>query len=107
MNTAQQGVLRARFKLGAKDYSFGNHPPWELLRTFYQMKKRPLVLGGLALGAGYFWSMARRAEISVSRDVVAFTHGEQLQRLKKFVTRSRSVSPAPFVTKPTPDRSSL
>jgi poly-beta-1,6-N-acetyl-D-glucosamine synthase len=88
MNTAEQSWLTAKFKLGAKDYSFGNHPLWELFRTFYQTRNRPLVLGGLALGAGYFWSMARRAEIPVSEDLVAFTRHEQMQRLKKFVTRS-------------------
>jgi biofilm PGA synthesis N-glycosyltransferase PgaC len=88
MNTAQQGALKAKFKLGAKDYSFGNHPIWELFRTCYQMTNPPLVLGGLALGMGYLWSRVRRAEISVSREVVAFTRREQLQRLRKFVTRS-------------------
>jgi biofilm PGA synthesis N-glycosyltransferase PgaC len=88
MNTAQQGALKAKFKLGAKDYSFGNHPVWELFRTLYQTTKTPFVLGGLALGAGYFWSMFRGKEISVSREVVDFTRGEQMQRLKKFVTRS-------------------
>jgi len=88
MNTAGQGVLKAKFKLGAKDYSFGNHPLWELFRTLYQTKNSPFVLGGLALGAGYFWSMARRAEISVSEDLVAFTRREQIQRLKKLVTKS-------------------
>jgi biofilm PGA synthesis N-glycosyltransferase PgaC len=107
MNTAGQSVLKARFKLGAKDYSFGNHPLWELFRTLYQMRNPPFVLGALALGAGYFWSMARRAKISVSRDLVAFTHREQLQRLKRFVTRSRSASPAPFVVKPRTNRSPL
>jgi poly-beta-1,6-N-acetyl-D-glucosamine synthase len=88
MNTAQQGALKAKFNLGAKDYSFGNHPLWELFRTLYQTKNSPLVLGGLALGTGYFWSMARRAEISVSDDLVAFTRREQIQRLKKFFARS-------------------
>jgi poly-beta-1,6-N-acetyl-D-glucosamine synthase len=88
MNTAQQGALKAKFKLGAKDYSFGNHPVWELFRTLYQTTKPPFVLGGLALGAGYYWSMFGGKEISVSREVVAFTRREQMQRLKKFVTRS-------------------
>jgi biofilm PGA synthesis N-glycosyltransferase PgaC len=93
--------------IGAKDYSFGNHPLWELFRTLYQMRNPPFALGGLALGAGYFWSMARRAEISVSRDLVAFTHREQLQRLKRFVTSSRNASPASFVAKPTTNRPPL
>ena len=48
--------LKARFKLGVKDYSVGNHPLWELFRTIYQMKNRPYVIGGLALGSGYAWS---------------------------------------------------
>ncbi len=88
MNTAERSVLKAKFRLGAKDYSFGNHPVWELFRTMYQTTNPPFVLGGLALGAGYFWSMARRADVSVSRDMVNFTRREQMQRLKKFVTRS-------------------
>lgn len=88
MNTAEQGALKAKFRLGAKDYSFGNHPVWQLFRTFYQATKPPFVLGGLALGAGYFWSKFRGKEVSVSRDVVDFTRREQMQRLKKFVTRS-------------------
>jgi biofilm PGA synthesis N-glycosyltransferase PgaC len=107
MNTAGQGVLKARFKLGAKDYSFGNHPLWELFRTVYQMRNPPFVLGGLALGAGYFWSMVRRAEVSVSRDLVDFTHREQLRRLKKFVSGSGSTSPASFVAKPRTNGSRL
>jgi poly-beta-1,6-N-acetyl-D-glucosamine synthase len=88
MNTAEQGALKAKFKLGAKDYAFGNHPVWELFRTFYQTTKPPVVLGGLALGAGYFWSMFRGKERSVSPELVAFTRREQMQRLKKFITRS-------------------
>ena len=85
MNTAEKGALKAKFKLGAKDYSFGNHPVWELCRALYQMKNPPFVLGGLALGAGYFGSLIRGAEISVSADLVTFTRQEQLQRLKNVI----------------------
>lgn len=88
MGTAQRSALKATFKQGVKDYTLGNHPLWELFRTLYQTKNAPLMVGGLALGAGYFWSMVRGADVSVSKDVVAFTHREQMQRLKKLVTRS-------------------
>ena len=85
MGTAQHGALKATFRQGAKDYSLGNHPLWELFRTLYQAKNSPLVVGGLALGAGYFWSMLRRADISASPELVAFTHREQMRRLKKLL----------------------
>lgn len=87
MNTAGQGVLKARFKLGAKDYSFGNHPVWEIFRMLYQAMDTPVVIGGMAIGAGYFWSMLRGREVPVSRELAAFTRREQMQRLQKLATR--------------------
>jgi len=89
MGTAQHGGLAAKFRTGVKDYSVGNHPVWELFRMVYQMMERPFVVGGLALGAGFAWSMLRREKRPVSRDLVAFTRREQLQRLKRFLTVKR------------------
>jgi glycosyltransferase involved in cell wall biosynthesis len=86
MGTAGRTQLAAKFRSGAKDYSIGNHPVWELFRTFYQMKYRPL--GGLALGAGYAWSMARRVKRPVSNDLVVFTRQEQMQRLGRVFSGS-------------------
>jgi glycosyltransferase involved in cell wall biosynthesis len=88
MGTAQEGALKARFKMGAKDYSVGNHPVWEFSRVVYQMTYPPLVVGGLALAAGYICSLLRKADIPVSRDLVAFSRREQLQRLRNVFTRS-------------------
>jgi hypothetical protein len=48
-----------------------------------------MVIGGLALGSGYAWSMLRREKRPVSRDLVAFTRREQMQRLKRFLTGTR------------------
>jgi biofilm PGA synthesis N-glycosyltransferase PgaC len=84
MGTAQSNGLKAKFNYGAKDYSVGNHPVWELFRAVYQMKQRPFVIGGLALATGYGWSMIRRLQRPVSNDLVAFTRREQMQRLSRF-----------------------
>jgi len=81
--TAQSGVLTARFRRGAKDYTVGNHPIWELFRTAYQMTKRPFVIGGLALLSGYVWSLIRRIKRPVSDELVAFQRREQVQRLQQ------------------------
>lgn len=83
MGTAQHGVLMARFRNGRKDYSIGNHPVWEVFRSFYQMTKKPLFVGGLVLVAGYFWALIRREERPVSRELIAFVRQEQMQRLRK------------------------
>ncbi len=94
MGTALQNGLMAKFKFGVKDYTVGNHPLWELFRTLYQMKNRPFVVGGLALGSGYAWSLIRRVEIPLSPELVAFVRREQMQRLKKFITRSSKTQPS-------------
>jgi biofilm PGA synthesis N-glycosyltransferase PgaC len=90
MGTAQNGGVRAKFKYGAKDYSVGNHPVWELFRAMYQMKQRPYVIGGMALASGYFWSMVKRVKRPVSNDLVAFTRREQMQRLSRYL-ESKSI----------------
>jgi biofilm PGA synthesis N-glycosyltransferase PgaC len=87
MGTAQQGALKARFRMGVKDYSVGNDPLWELFRTLYQMRNPPFIFGGLALGYGYVSSLLSRRERAVSSDLVAFVRREQMQRLKIFFRR--------------------
>ncbi len=93
IGTAERSALRARFRTGALDYALGGHPIWELFRTVYQMTKRPFVIGGLLLGAGYFWALVRRAKRPISHKMVEFRRREQMRRLRKFILGNR-VSPA-------------
>lgn len=92
MGTALQGTLKAKFKTGAKDHSVGNHPLWEAFRMAYQMKHPPYIVGGLALGLGYAWSMIRRAEVPLSPELVNFVQTEQMYRLRKFFTSTPQVT---------------
>ena len=89
MGTAQHGKLRARFKTGAKDYAFGNHPLWEVFRTVRQLAQKPFAIGGLMLLSGYVWALIRGVERPVPSELVAFTRREQMQRLWKFFTGNR------------------
>ena len=87
--TAQHGILNARWRNGAKDYSMGNHPLWEICRTFYQMTKSPFFIGGLMLLSGYVWASVRRMQRPVSNELVQFYRREQMERLTTFVTGGR------------------
>ena len=88
MGTAQRGRLAARFRFGIQDHALGGHPLWEIFRVFYQMTKKPYLLGGTMLGVGYFWAMVSGAPRPISPELVAFRRREQMQRLKRFLTRS-------------------
>jgi glycosyltransferase involved in cell wall biosynthesis len=91
MGTAGRSLLTSRFKLGMKDYAIGNHPLWEFFRTFRQMTQRPVLVGGLALAAGYLWDLVRQVPRPVAPDLMAFHRREQMQRLTRFIRRNRAV----------------
>lgn len=95
--TAQHSLLKARFRTGALNYALGSHPIWEVLRTGYQMTKRPVVVGGLAAAAGYLWATVRSLERPMPRELVAFRRREQMQRLRKFFIRSKISPVSPIV----------
>jgi len=89
MGSAKYNPLHTKFKDGEKDYVLGGHPLWEVFRWLYQMSKRPYVIGGCALFAGYLSSMLSRRPRSVSPELMRFRRGEQMARLKRFVSGNR------------------
>src|SRR5580692_417667 len=90
MGTAERGTFKARFKTGSLDYALGGHPIWELFRTCYQMSRRPVLIGGLTLLAGYLWASVTRAERPISPELVKFRRSEQMHRLRNFLLRKNS-----------------
>lgn len=83
MGTASRGRLKAHFFLGRQDYYLGGHPLWQLFRGCYQMARKPYLVGGLMLIAGYAWSWLKRVERPVSPELIRFHQREQLQRLRR------------------------
>jgi glycosyltransferase involved in cell wall biosynthesis len=84
MGTANHSSLMITFRGGYHDYLMGGHPVWQVFRSTYQMGRKPLVIGGLVLLAGYVWAVMTRAEKVVSADLVKFRRKEQMLRLRRF-----------------------
>ncbi len=80
--------LVASFRFGQKSYRLGYHPLWQFFRTFYQMTRRPYVLGACADTLGFFWAMLRRADRPITQDLVNFQRREQMQRLQTFLRKA-------------------
>jgi glycosyltransferase involved in cell wall biosynthesis len=87
MGTAKDSLWRVKFKDGRKDYALGVHPLWEVFRTVYQMTKRPVLIGGMALGLGYVLSMVTRAERPIPDELMRFRRADQMARLKALLRK--------------------
>lgn len=84
MGTAKDRILVAAFKSGYGDYPMGVHPLWQLARSVYQMSRKPIILGGIILMAGYLWAMLTRAHKPVSMEFVHFRRKEQVRWLNEY-----------------------
>jgi hypothetical protein len=82
MGTAERGPVKAMFSYGQKDYYLGGSPLWQLVRASYQTTKRPLLLGGLALLAGYTSASLSRMPRAVSPELMRFHRAEQMRKLR-------------------------
>lgn len=86
INSATSQGLMTWFKQGRKDYSLGGHPLWEVFRSIYQMTRRPYVVGGVFLLAGFVWSLAAMETRLISQDLIRFHRHEQMKRLRQMLT---------------------
>jgi glycosyltransferase involved in cell wall biosynthesis len=82
LGTAERSRLASIFSYGEKDYYLGNHPLWEAFRITYRATKKPLVIGAVALGAGYLSAFLRRMKRPVSRELMRFHRKEQMLKLR-------------------------
>jgi glycosyltransferase involved in cell wall biosynthesis len=69
------------YRQGVKEYYLGSHPAWQTFRALYQMKRRPYVIGGMAIFAGFFTSAIRGIKRQAPPDVIRFCRQEQIRRL--------------------------
>jgi biofilm PGA synthesis N-glycosyltransferase PgaC len=87
MGTADCPGWRSIVNNGRKDYFLGNHPLWEVFRVFYQMTRRPFLIRGLLLFAGYSWACLAKVERPISVELLRFHRQEQLRRLQTLIRR--------------------
>lgn len=81
MGTAEKSPVAALFSYGQKDYYLGGSPVWQLFRVSYRVAKKPYVVGGLALLAGYVWAAVKRVPRPISKELVRYNRTEQMKKL--------------------------
>jgi poly-beta-1,6-N-acetyl-D-glucosamine synthase len=82
LGTAERSMVGSLFSYGEKDYYLGGSPIWQLFRVTYRMVKPPVIIGGVALLAGYCWAGLRRIKRPVSCELMRFHRREQMKKLR-------------------------
>jgi poly-beta-1,6-N-acetyl-D-glucosamine synthase len=85
MGTGTASGIQTPFRHGMKDYYLGGHPLWQLFRSAYQATRKPYLIGGVMLLAGFGWAALKGVEKPVSKELTAFHQMEQMQRLKRVI----------------------
>jgi len=110
LGTADRGIVASNYAYGKKDYILGGHPLWQIFRCTYRMTKRPYVVGGVALFAGYSAAFLSRMERLVSPELMRFHRAEQMLKLKAIISslcRLKKVNNFELLpTEPNPARTS-
>jgi len=82
LGTANHNKIGKSFTYGKKDYYMGGHPMWEVFRCTYQLRKRPFIVGGVMLFAGYFSALLAGEERVVPEELMRFHRREQMMKLR-------------------------
>ena len=85
LGTAERSPLASVFSYGEKDYYLGNHPLWEILRVLYRATKKPYLLEGIALYAGYLSASIRQMKRPISDELMRFHRKEEMLKLRAIV----------------------
>ncbi|WP_109484788.1 glycosyltransferase [Occallatibacter savannae] len=86
LGTANHNKIGKSFTYGKKDYYMGGHPLWEIFRCTYQLRKRPFVIGGVMLFAGYFTALLTGEKRVVPENLMRFHRREQMMKLKAILS---------------------
>lgn len=91
IGTGNRNPLLVKFDYGKKAYYLGGHPLWEFIRSLYQMKQKPYIIGGLLLFCGYLWGFLTGMERPISNKILNFYRREQMNRLKNIVHKFKLI----------------
>ena len=80
LGTGNNSKAMVFWHYGRKAYYVGGHPLWILLRSVFQMRQKPWILGGLLFLGGALHAWITRTPRVVTPELMAFHRHEQMSR---------------------------
>ena len=86
---SREGVIRGCFKAGKISHFMGYHPLFILARSIHWMLRNPVIIGGLAMMAGFFSNWITMRPIFEEEETVRYLRRKQLERLRLLRKREK------------------
>jgi biofilm PGA synthesis N-glycosyltransferase PgaC len=83
--SSTSSVWTKNFHEGVKEYGYGVHPLFQILKAVHRAAGPPLVLGSLLRLAGYTYAWISGEHQALPKDVIQFEHQEQWSRIVRAV----------------------
>lgn len=73
------------FRMGQFDYLMGGHLVFQLVRCAVRIMRKPYVLAGSAMMAGYLWAWIKRQPVIPDAELRRFMQAEQWRKLRRLI----------------------
>lgn len=80
--SANNNIIRQRFRAGLRNYSIGYHPIFQILKLLNTIFEPPILIGGFFISMGYSWGAIKRYEMPLSDEFKVYLRSEQLNKIK-------------------------
>jgi glycosyltransferase involved in cell wall biosynthesis len=90
--TAQDKILVAKFRLGIREYLYGTHPLFEVIKCIFRVIERPHILGSILRACGYLWASLSMKRRHIPEEVIQFLRHEQMHKLISFLKKNTLVT---------------
>ncbi len=77
--------LKRSFIEGKKDYLFGSHPLFEIIKCIRRIKEEPKLINAYCRGIGYLCATIERERRVVPSNVAKYLRKEQVKRIKRIL----------------------
>ncbi|VCU72611.1 Poly-beta-1,6-N-acetyl-D-glucosamine synthase [Pigmentiphaga humi] len=87
MGSSDRSIYVGRLRWGRGNWTMGYHPLYAVAAGVNRMREKPLLVGGLLMIAGYFWSAIKGVPRYENLEFRRYLRRTQMSRLRKWATR--------------------
>ena len=80
--TGGWNIFEAKFREGILAYTMGYHPIFQIIKSIYRIRERPIFFASILHLVGFLYGYIRKKPRPVNEEFIQYLRNEQMQRIK-------------------------